>query len=274
MNDPPSIREESGIFMGSIISIVNQKGGVGKTTTAVNLSASIAAAEKRCLLVDCDPQGNATTCLGVDPSGLKPSLYDLILGQYVGNKVILDTPIPMLKLIGANPDLFGAEVETFSKKNKEYLLNGILSRLKDQYDYILIDCPPSLGLLTLNSLAAADSFLVPLQCEYLAMEGLTQLLNTVRLVKTGLNPSLAMMGILLTMFDTRNNLSHQVANEVRRHFTQSVFQTVIPRNVALSEAASYGKPIILYDIQSKGAQSYLELAREIVLRGGDKHGQT
>jgi chromosome partitioning protein len=260
--------------MGSIISIVNQKGGVGKTTTAVNLSASIAAAEKRCLLVDCDPQGNATTCLGVDPSGLKPSLYDLILGQYVGNKVILDTPIPMLKLIGANPDLFGAEVETFSKKNKEYLLNGILSRLKDQYDYILIDCPPSLGLLTLNSLAAADSFLVPLQCEYLAMEGLTQLLNTVRLVKTGLNPSLAMMGILLTMFDTRNNLSHQVADEVRRHFTQSVFQTVIPRNVALSEAASYGKPIILYDIQSKGAQSYLELAREIVLRGGDKHGQT
>ena len=260
--------------MGSIISIVNQKGGVGKTTTAVNLSASIAAAEKRCLLVDCDPQGNATTCLGVDPSGLKPSLYDLLLGQYAGNKVILDTPIPMLKLIGANPDLFGAEVETFSQKNKEYLLNGILSRLKDQYDYILIDCPPSLGLLTLNSLAAADSFLVPLQCEYLAMEGLSQLLNTVRLVKTGLNPSLAMMGILLTMFDTRNNLSHQVANEVRRHFTQSVFQTVIPRNVALSEAASYGKPIILYDIQSKGAQSYLELAREIVLRGGDKHGQT
>ena len=260
--------------MGSIISIVNQKGGVGKTTTAVNLSASVAAAEKRCLLVDCDPQGNATTSLGVDPSGLKPSLYDLILGEYVGNKVILDTQIPMLKLIGANPDLFGAEVETFSKKNREYLLNGIISRLKDQYDYIFIDCPPSLGLLTLNAMAAADSFLVPLQCEYLAMEGLTQLLNTVRLVKTGLNPSLVMMGILLTMFDTRNSLSHQVSHEVRSHFRESVFQTVIPRNVALSEAASYGKPIMLYDIRSRGAQSYLELAREIILRGGKKRGQT
>ncbi len=260
--------------MGSIISIVNQKGGVGKTTTAVNLSASIAAAERSCLLVDCDPQGNATTSLGVDPSGLKPSLYDLILGEYVGNKVILDTPIPMLKLIGANPDLFGAEVEMFSKENKEYLLNGILSGLKDRYDYIFIDCPPSLGFLTLNSLAAADSFLVPLQCEYLAMEGLTQLLNTVSLVKTGLNPSLVMMGILLTMFDTRNNLSHQVADEVRRHFSESVFQTVIPRNVALSEATSYGKPIILYDIRSRGAQSYLQLAREIIVKGGDKRGQT
>jgi chromosome partitioning protein len=256
--------------VGSIISIVNQKGGVGKTTTAVNLSASIAAAERRCLLVDCDPQGNATTSLGVDPSGLKPSLYDLILGEYVGNKVILDTQIPMLKLIGANPDLFGAQVETFSKNNKEYLLSRMLSRLKDQYDYIFIDSPPSLGFLTLNSLAAADSFLVPLQCEYLAMEGLTQLLNTVRLVKNGLNPSLVMIGILLTMFDTRNNLSHQVANEVRRHFGDSVFQTVIPRNVSLSEATSYGKPIILYDIRSKGAQRYLELAREILIKGGDK----
>ncbi len=260
--------------MASIISIVNQKGGVGKTTTAVNLSASVAAAEKRCLLVDSDPQGNATTSLGVDPSGLKPSLYDLMLGEYVGNKVILDTQIPMLKLIGANPDLFGAEVETFSKKNREYLLNGIISRLKDQYDYIFIDCPPSLGLLTLNAMAAADSFLVPLQCEYLAMEGLTQLLNTVRLVKAGLNPSLVMMGILLTMFDARNNLSHQVAHEVRQHFRESVFETVIPRNVALSEATSYGKPIMLYDIRSRGAQSYLELAREIILRGGDKRGQT
>ena len=260
--------------MGSIISIVNQKGGVGKTTTAVNLSASIAAAEKRCLLVDCDPQGNATTSLGMDPSGLKPSLYDLILGEYVGNKVILDTQIPLLKLIGANPDLFGAEVEMFSERNKEYLLNSILSKFKDQYDYILIDCPPSLGFLTLNALAAADFFLVPLQCEYLAMEGLTQLLNTVMLVKKGLNPSLMMIGILLTMFDRRNNLSHQVAEEVRHHFRGSVFQTIIPRNVSLSEATSYGKPIILYDIQSKGSQSYLELAREIILKGEDKDGKT
>jgi len=260
--------------MGSIISIVNQKGGVGKTTTAVNLSASIAAAEKRCLLVDCDPQGNATTSLGVDPSSLKPSLYDVILGGYVGNKVILDTKIPMLKLIGANPDLFGAEVEMFSREKKEYLLNNILSKFRDQYDYIFIDCPPSLGFLTLNALAAADSFLVPLQCEYLAMEGLTQLLNTVRLVKKGLNPSLMMIGILLTMFDRRNNLSHQVSKEVRHHFRGSVFQTIIPRNVSLSEATSYGKPIILYDIRSKGSQSYLELAREIILKGEDKGGKT
>ncbi len=260
--------------MGSIISIVNQKGGVGKTTTAVNLSASIAAAEKRCLLVDSDPQGNATTSLGIDPSSLKPSLYDLILGEHVGNKVIIDTQIPMLKLIGANPDLFGAEIEMFSMENKEYLLNNILSKLKDQYDYIFIDCPPSLGFLTLNSLAAADFFLVPLQCEYLAMEGLSQLLNTIRLVKKGLNQSLMMIGILLTMFDTRNNLSRQVADEVRQHFRDSVFQTIIPRNVSLTEAISHGKPIILYDIRSKGAQSYLELAKEIILKEGDKRGQT
>lgn len=260
--------------MGSIISIVNQKGGVGKTTTAVNLSASIAAAEKTCLLVDCDPQGNATTSLGVDPSSLKPSLYDVILGGYVGNEVILDTKIPMLKLIGANPDLFGAEVEMFSREKKEYLLNNILSKFKDQYDYIFIDCPPSLGFLTLNALAAADFFLVPLQCEYFAMEGLTQLLNTVRLVKKGLNPSLMMIGILLTMFDRRNNLSHQVCKEVRHHFRGSVFQTIIPRNVSLSEATSYGKPIMLYDIRSKGSQSYLELAREIILKGEDKGGKT
>ena len=260
--------------MGSIISIVNQKGGVGKTTTAVNLSASIAAAEKRCLLVDSDPQGNATTSLGIDPSSLKPSLYDLILGEHVGNKVIIDTQIPMLKLIGANPDLFGAEIEMFSMENKEYLLNSILSKLKDQYDYIFIDCPPSLGFLTLNSLAAADFFLVPLQCEYLAMEGLSQLLNTIRLVKKGLNQSLMMIGILLTMFDTRNNLSRQVADEVRQHFRDSVLQTIIPRNVSLTEAISHGKPIILYDIRSKGAQSYLELAKEIILKEGDKRGQT
>jgi len=260
--------------MGSVISIVNQKGGVGKTTTAVNLSASVATAEKRCLLVDCDPQGNATTSLGVNPTDLKPSLYDLILGEHSGNQVILDTQIPLLKLIGANPDLFGAEVEIFSMENKEYLLHSILGDLRDQYDYIFIDCPPSLGLLTLNALAAADFFLVPLQCEYFAMEGLTQLLNTVRLVKKTLNPSLVMLGILLTMFDRRNNLSHQVTNEVRQHFKGFVFRTVIPRNVSLSEASSYGKPIILYDIKSKGAQSYLELAREIIIKGEGKGGQT
>ncbi len=260
--------------MGSIISVVNQKGGVGKTTTAVNLSASVATAEKRCLLVDCDPQGNATTCLGVNPSELKPSLYDVLLGQHSGNQLILDTQIPLLKLIGANPDLFGVEVELFSIRDKEYLLHSILGDLKGQFDYIFIDCPPSLGFLTLNALTAADFFLVPLQCEYLAMEGMTQLLETVRLVKKTLNPSLLMLGILLTMFDQRNNLSHQVSDEVRRHFKSSVFQTVIPRNVTLSEASSYGKPIILYDIRSKGAQSYLELAKEIITKQGGECGQT
>lgn len=260
--------------MGAIISIVNQKGGVGKTTTAVNLSASIAIAEKRCLLLDCDPQGNATTSLGVDPSGLNPSIYQLLLGEKVEHEVILDTEVPMLKLIGANPDLYGAEVEMFSKENREYLLHNIVTELRDQYDYIFLDCPPSLGFLTLNALTASDLYLVPLQCEYLAMEGLTQLLNTIKLVKKGLNPSLSMFGVLLTMFDRRNNLSYQVADEVRHHLKDSVFQTVIPRNVALSEASSYGKPIILYNIQSKGAQSYLELAREIIERGGDRSAQT
>ena len=259
--------------MGAVISIVNQKGGVGKTITAVNLCSSIAAAEKKCLLVDCDPQGNATTSLGVNPSSVDPSLYDILLGGFTDDQFILDTDIPLLKLIGANPDLFGAEVEMFAKTNKEYLLHTVLSRMKDSYDYIFIDCPPSLGFLTLNALTASDYYLVPLQCEYLAMEGLTQLLTTVRLVKKGLNPSLIMMGILLTMFDKRNNLSHQVADEVRHHFGSSVFQAVIPRNVSLSEASSHGKPIILYDIRSRGAQSYLELAREIILKGGEKGGQ-
>jgi len=272
LHNLPSHNNNSIVSMGSIISIVNQKGGVGKTITAVNLSASIAAAERMCLLVDCDPQGNSTTSLGINPSNLDPSLYDLLLGEHSGNDVILDTEVPLLKLIGANPDLFGAEVEMFSKQNKEYLLTNILYQFRDQYDYILIDCPPSLGFLTLNALTASDFFLVPLQCEYLAMEGLTQLLNTIRLVKGGLNPSLEMIGILLTMFDRRNNLSHQVANEVRNHFKDSVFKTAIPRNVRLSEASSFGKPIILYDIRSKGAQSYLELAKEIILKGGVKGG--
>ena len=258
--------------MGFVISIVNQKGGVGKTTTAVNLSAAIAVAEKRCLLLDCDPQGNATTSLGVNPASLNPSIYDLLLGEELEGDAILDTEIPMLKLIGANPDLYGAEIEMISKENREYLLQNIISALRKQYDYIFMDCPPSLGLLTLNALTAADSYLVTLQCEYLAMEGLTQLLNTIRLVKKGLNPSLSMFGVLLTMFDRRNNLSYQVADEVRNHLKDAVFQTVIPRNVSLSEAASYGKPIILYDIRSKGAQSYLELAREILVRGGNSGG--
>lgn len=259
--------------MPSIISIVNQKGGVGKTTTAVNLSASLAAAEKKCLLVDSDPQGNATTSLGINPSELNPSLYDLILNRNSSDQATVDTAIPLLKLIGANPNLFGAEVELFETSNKEYLLKDILTNLKDTYEYIFIDCPPSLGFLTLNALTASDSLIVPLQCEYLAMEGLAQLLNTIKLVKKGLNPSLEMLGIIFTMFDTRNNLSHQVVEEVSRSFKDYTFKTIIPRNVSLSEASSYGKPCMLYDIRSKGAQSYLELAKELILKGGKPVGK-
>lgn len=258
------------VTMPSIISIVNQKGGVGKTTTAVNLSASIAAAEKKCLLVDCDPQGNATTSLGVSPSELNPSLYDLLVGKSSSEEAIIDTPMPSLKLIGANPNLFGAEVELFDTSNKEYLLKNILTNFRENFEYIFIDCPPSLGFLTLNALTASNFLIVPLQCEYLAMEGLAQLLNTIRLVKKGLNPTLEMIGIIFTMFDMRNNLSHQVVEEVTRNFRDYIFKTIIPRNVSLSEASSYGKPCMLYDIRSKGTQSYLELAKELIRKGGKK----
>jgi chromosome partitioning protein len=255
--------------MVQIISIANQKGGVGKTTTAVNLSASIAATEKRCLLIDCDPQGNATTGVGVDKSELEAGLYDFILGSGSADEVITATSMPGLNLMGATNDLIGAEVEMFIEDEREFLLKNKLLLLKDHYDYIFLDCPPSLGFLTLNAMTAADSVLVPLQCEYYALEGLSQLLNTLNAVKKGLNPSLEVGGILLTMYDARNNLSSQVEEEVRDHFKETVFNTIIPRNVRLSEAPSYGKPIILYDIKSKGAQRYLELATELINRGGN-----
>jgi len=254
--------------MGNIISIANQKGGVGKTTTAVNLAASIAVTEKSCLLVDCDPQGNATTGLGVDKAELKNGLYDLILGSVPVENVIIETELSGLSLMGATPDLIGAEVEMVSVDGREYRLKEKLIPIKDRYDYIFLDCPPSLGFLTLNALTAADSVLVPLQCEYYALEGLSQLLQTVQAVKKGLNRSLTLSGILLTMYDARNNLSNQVEEEVRGHFKDAVFKTIIPRNVRLSEAPSYGKPILLYDVTSKGAQSYLALARELIGRGG------
>jgi len=253
--------------MGHIISISNQKGGVGKTTTAVNLSASIAASEKRCLLIDCDPQGNATTGLGVDKTSIKAGLYDFILGSEPEDAVTVETSMPGLSLMGATRELVGAEVEMYIEDDREYLLKKRLTPLKNKYDFILLDCPPSLGFLTLNAMTAADSILVPLQCEFYALEGLSQLLDTYRAVKRGLNPELKLEGILLTMYDSRNNLSTQVEEEVRNHFKGAVFNTIIPRNVRVSEAPSHGKPIILYDVSSKGAQSYLSLALELINKG-------
>ena len=253
--------------MNYVISISNQKGGVGKTTTAINLCASLAVADKKCLLIDCDPQGNATTGLGIEKSGLKQGLYDFLLGTAQAKDVITKTDLAGLSLIGATINLIGAEVEMVSVQQREYRLRQKLLPLREQYDYIILDCPPSLGFLTINALTAADSILVPLQCEYYALEGLSQLLRTVMTIKKGLNPALKIAGILLTMYDARNNLSQQVEDEVRAHFKNAVFNTIIPRNVRLSEAPSHGMPILLYDIQSKGAQSYLELAKELISRG-------
>ncbi|MBW2095520.1 MAG: ParA family protein [Deltaproteobacteria bacterium] len=253
--------------MGSVIVVANQKGGVGKTTTAVNLAASLAAAEKTVLLVDCDPQGNATTGVGIDRNALTKGLYELLLESASEQEVLLETVLPGLSVIGASASLVGAEVEMAEVENREFLLRRQLDSLRDKYDCVFLDCPPSLGFLTVNALVAADAILVPLQCEYYALEGLSQLLKTVKAVKKSLNPTLSLAGILLTMYDRRNNLSQQVAEEVRAHFKKGVFQTMIPRNVRLSEAPSHGKPILLYDIRSTGAQSYLALAKECIERG-------
>jgi len=261
--------------MGEIVSISNQKGGVGKTTSAVNLAASLAAADRHCLLVDCDPQANATTGVGLSPQDLEAGVYDLLLGSPIPEpeSLVLHTALPGLSIIGADPNLIGAEVEIASSKNREYLLRNALSPFRELYDYIFLDCPPSLGFLTLNALASADSLLVPLQCEYYALEGLSHLMETLRAVKRGLNPSLRLCGILLTMYDVRNNLSLQVEQEVRDHFKDLVFRTTIPRNVRLSESPSHGMPVLLYDIRSKGAQSYLALAHEFLSHGDISHDQ-
>jgi chromosome partitioning protein len=254
-----------------VICIANQKGGVGKTTTAVNLSASIAVAEKKVLLIDIDPQGNSTSGVGVNKAESKETIYHALLKGSGLREMIQKTAISYLDVIPSNTDLIGAEVELIHEKDRERKLVHLIREVEADYDYIFLDCPPSLGLLTINSLTAAHSVLIPLQCEYYAMEGLSQLLKTIQLIKQALNPRLKIEGILLTMFDGRNNLAHQVADEVRRHFKDKVFETVIPRNIRLSEAPSHGKPVLLYDIHSKGAESYLNLARE-VLANGEKDG--
>ena len=252
--------------MGRVICIANQKGGVGKTTTSVNLAASLALEKQRVLLIDLDPQGSASSGLGVRDLAGKPTTYDVIMGERSIADSIMQTQIEHLSLLPAHRDMVGAEVELVAVLGREFRLTEALKPVRDQFDFIVIDCPPSLGLLTVNGLSAADAVLIPLQCEYYALEGLSALLDTIELIRERLNPQLAIDGILLTMFDTRNSLSHQVSDEVRRHFPEQVFRTVIPRNVRLSESPSHGIPAALYDPASKGAQAYIDLARELTER--------
>jgi chromosome partitioning protein len=263
LSDPPS---ENLVRTARIIAIANQKGGVGKTTTAINLATALAAVDKKVLLIDLDPQGNASTGLGIDRQARPVTSYDVLIGAQPIGAAIVATPIPLLSVVPASVDLSGAEVELVAAEQREYRLRMALAREILDFDYVLIDCPPSLGLLTLNAMVAAQAVLVPLQCEFYALEGLSNLVRTIERVKRHLNPRLEIQGVVLTMFDKRNNLSDLVAADVRGHFGDKVYDTVIPRNVRVSEAPSHGKPVLLYDFRCPGAQAYVHLAGEVLRR--------
>lgn len=250
--------------MGKIISIANQKGGVGKTTTSINLAASLAALDKKTLLIDADPQANSTSGCGFDPKSITKSLYECMIDDLDPKEAIIATETPNLYILPSHLDLVGAEIELINHENREALLKGKLAELKKEYDYIIIDCSPSLGLITVNALTASDSVIIPVQCEYFALEGLGKLLNTVKIVQKRLNPELDIEGLLLTMYDSRLRLSNQVVEEVKQHFDSLVFNTIIHRNSKISEAPSFGKPVIAFDIESKGAANYLSLAKELI----------
>jgi len=252
--------------MGKVISIANQKGGVGKTTTAINLSAGLAILEYKTLLIDADPQANATSGVGFDPKNIKTSIYECIIDEVKPKDIILETKTPGLDLLPAHIDLVGAEIEMINLPNREKMMSKVIDQIKDDYDFIIIDCSPSLGLITINSLSASDSVMIPVQCEYFALEGLGKLLSTIRIVQERLNENLDVEGILLTMFDSRLRLAKQVVQDVRMHFEKMVFDTVIHRNTRLGEAPSFGDPIMMHDINSKGSINYLNLAREILQR--------